>query len=169
MHRIDEMLAALSGAVIFSSVDLTKGYWQIPVAVEDRDKTAFHGPDGLYRCKRAPFGEKNSGATFQRAMDTVLAGLLWKNCLSFVDDVYIYSKSLEDHIKDLEEVFTRITGAGFTINPKKVKLFQKRITFLGFIIEEGKHYPDPVKLEVLVNYPRPNSVEKMFLGICGIL
>ena len=169
MHRVDEMLACLSGATIFSSIDLTKGYWQIPVAEEDRDKTAFHGPDGLYRCKRAPFGEKNSGATFQRAMDTVLAGRIWKNCLSFVDDVFIFSKTLEDHVRDLDEVFGKLTAAGFTINPRKVKLFQKRIEFLGFIIEEGKHRPDPKKLDALVNYPVPKSTKHVqrFLGFVG--
>ena len=169
MHRIDEILAAMDGAVIFSSIDISKGYWQIPVALEDRDKTAFYGPDGLYRCKRAPFGEKNSGATFQRAMDTVLAGLLWKNCLSFVDDVYIYSSSIEQHFHDIFEVFSAITKAGFTINPKKVKLFQTVIKFLGFIIEKGKHRPDPEKLEKLQNYPIPKSQKTVqrFLGFIG--
>ena len=169
MHRVDEMLACLSGATVFSSIDLTKGYWQIPVAPEDRDKTAFHGPDGLYRCKRAPFGEKNSGATFQRAMDTVLGDLLWKNCLSFVDDVFIFSNSLEDHLRDLDQVFSKLRAAGFTINPSKVVLFQKRIKFLGFIIEEGKHRPDPKKLDQLVNYPVPKTAKHIqrFLGFVG--
>ena len=87
LPRVDDTLDTLAGSKWFSTLDLLSGYWQVEVHPEDRQKTAFCTPDGLFEFKVMPFGLCNAPATFQRLMDTVLAGLQWTNCLVYLDDV----------------------------------------------------------------------------------
>ncbi|KAM7299364.1 retrovirus-related Pol polyprotein from transposon 17.6 [Ixodes scapularis] len=88
LPRIDDTLDRLRHSRYFSSMDLKSGYWQIEVDERDREKTAFVTPDGLYEFKLMPFGLCTAPATFQRVMDTVLAGLKWQSCLVYLDDVF---------------------------------------------------------------------------------
>ncbi|KAM7314715.1 reverse transcriptase family protein [Ixodes scapularis] len=89
LPRIDDTLDRLRHSRYFSSMDLKSGYWQIEVDERDREKTAFVTPDGLYEFKVMPFGLCTAPATFQRVMDTVLAGLKWQSCLVYLDDVVV--------------------------------------------------------------------------------
>ena len=92
LPRIDDTIDALSGSKYFSTVDLKQGYFQIPVAVEDRPKTAFSFPGGgLWQFKRMPMGLCNSAPIFERLMERVLSGLTWKLCLVYLDDIIIFS------------------------------------------------------------------------------
>ena len=88
---MDDALASLSGNKYFSSLDLAAGYFQIPMAEKDKDKTSFITDDGLYRFNVMAFGLTNAPATFQRYMDAVLAGLKWNILLVYIDDVLVYS------------------------------------------------------------------------------
>jgi len=97
--NINETLDYLSNNLYFSALDMTSGYWQIPVKEEDKQKTAFITKYGLFEFNVMPFGLKNAPATFQRTMDTVLSGLTWISCLVYIDDVIIYSKTYEKHLK----------------------------------------------------------------------
>ena len=91
LPRIDDVLDRLGGAKFFTTLDLYKGYWQVPMAEADRPKTAFVTPDGLFQFKRMSFGLCNAPASFQRMMDTILGPLKWKICLVYMDDILIYS------------------------------------------------------------------------------
>ena len=93
LPRIDLTLDALAGSTVFSTLDLASGYWQIPVKKEDRPKTAFSIHAGLYQYNVMPFGLSNAPATFQRLMDRILNGLLWKSCLVYLDDIIVFSKT----------------------------------------------------------------------------
>ena len=168
-HRVDDMLCSLANAKIFTAFDLSKGYFQISVAERDRDKTAFHGPDGLYRFKRAPFGARNSGQSFMRAINLALKDQLWRNVVTFVDDVYVYSSNIEDHIRDIQETLASLKAAGFTINPKKVQLCVNELKLLGFIVVPGKYYPDPDKLSALEKWEPPQNIRALrrFLGFAN--
>ncbi|GMF59664.1 unnamed protein product [Phytophthora fragariaefolia] len=102
LPRIDETLEALGGALLFSTLDLKAGYWQILVAPEDSDKSAFTTKKGLYRFIRMPFGLTNAPSTFQRMMNHVLRGLTWSTCLVYLDDIVVFTRGgIERHIVEL--------------------------------------------------------------------
>ena len=100
MHipRIDDSLDQLAGAKWFSCLELNSGYWQVDVANEDREKTAFASRRGLYEFKVMPFGLCNAPATFEKLMETVLAGFNWKICLIYLDDIIVIGKTFENMV-----------------------------------------------------------------------
>jgi len=111
LPRIDDALDCIKDAQFFSSMDLQSGYWQIEVDEADREKTAFITPDGLYEFKVMPFGLCNAPATFERMMDNVLRGLKWNICLCYMDDVVVFSRTFEEHLRRLKSVLTCICNA----------------------------------------------------------
>ena len=123
--RIDDTLDVLAGSCWFSTLDLASGYWQVEVDDKDREKTAFSTPFGLYQFKVMPFGLCNAPATFQRLMELVLLGLHWTSCLVYLDDIIIFSKSVNEHLRQLEEVLDRLRGAGLKTKPSKCQLCRK--------------------------------------------
>ena len=104
---ISDLLDGVKDAQYFSLLDLRSGYWQIPVAPEDRAKTAFVTQNGLYEFTRMLFGLKTAPATFQRAMEVILSGLTFETCLCYLDDVIIFGKNLKEHNDRLSTVLTR--------------------------------------------------------------
>jgi hypothetical protein len=99
LPRIEETLDALKGALWFSSLDLCCGYWQVEVDEVDKPKTAFTvGPLGFFECNRMPFRLTNSPATFQALMEKVIGDLNLKTCLVYLDDIVIFSMTIEEHI-----------------------------------------------------------------------
>lgn len=130
MPRVEDLIDQLGGATYISTLDLTKGYWQVPVAKSDQHKTAFTTPFGLYQCRRMPFGLKGAPATFQRLMDTLL-----KDCTgfagSYIDDLAIYSRTWEDHLDHLRQVLQRLQENGLTAKPKKCHFGMSECEYLG--------------------------------------
>ncbi len=119
LPRTEEVLDELGKAQWFSKLDLKSGYWQIVVDPADRQKTAFITRDGLFEFIVMPFGLTAAPATFQRLMDTVLKGVLWKNVLVYLDDIIIYSKSWRDHVQALDDVFRRLRAANLKASASK--------------------------------------------------
>ena len=98
----DSCFDALSGSQWFSTLDLSSGYWQVAMAPEDREKTAFAtGSGGLYQFTVMSFGLANAPATFERLMERVLAGLPWEVCLAYLDDIIIHAKSFDEELRRL--------------------------------------------------------------------
>ena len=95
MLWFDDALDALHGTSLYTSLDLKSGYWQVPVAEADREKTAFVTPDGLYQFRVMPFGLTNAPATFERMMDTVLRKFKWHTCLCYLDDILVFPLTLQ--------------------------------------------------------------------------
>ncbi len=134
LPRIDDTLDALSDARLFSTLDLASGYWQVEVEPTDREKTAFTTPFGLYQFRVMPFGLCNAPSTFQRLMHAVLAGLPWTVCLVYLDDVIIFSRTVEEHFQRLRDVFQRLRDAGLKLKANKCHLFRKSVKYLDHVV-----------------------------------
>ena len=169
LPRVDDTLDALAGAIWFSTLDFSDGYWQVEVAQGDREKTAFTTGQGLYQFKAMPMGLTNAPATFQRVMELVLKGLPWHICMVYLDDILVYSRSFEDHIAALDEVFTRIEVAGLRLNARKCHLARDHVVFLGHVISAEGLRPDPRNTDKVKNWPMPRSATEVraFLGLCS--
>ena len=105
LPRVDDILDTLGNAQYFTTLDLASGYWQVPLDDDARPKSAFTTHQGLYEFVRMPFGLCNAPATFQRAMQSVLAGLEWRDCFVYIDDILVASATFEEHLQQLEQVF----------------------------------------------------------------
>ena len=170
LPRIDDTLDALSGSKWFSTVDLASGYWQVEMDPSDAEKTAFCTTGGgLFQWNVLPFGLTSAGATFERLMERVLAGLHWEICLVYLDDVIIHAPDFVTHIERLDAVLARIGQAGLKISPNKCQLFQHQVEFLGHIVSETGIATSPGKTETVRNWPTPKSVRELrsFLGLCS--
>ena len=116
-----------------------------------------------------PFGLTNSGARFQRLMDHILRGLEYRFALMYIDDIIIFSNSIDEHLTHLEEVFRRLREANVKLNPKKCSFVKQRIEYLGHVVTPEGIFPDPGKVEVVKNFPTPASLKelKSFLGLAN--
>ena len=119
LPRIEDILSTLGEAKYFSTLDLATGFWQIELDESSRQKSAFTTHRGLYEFVRMPFGLCNAPATFQRLMQVVLAGLEWTSCFVYIDDILVASKTFDEHMVHLQEVFDRLRKAGLRLKPKK--------------------------------------------------
>ena len=167
LPRIDTTLDILSGAKWFSVLDLKSGYWQVPLAEQDKNKTAFTvGPLGFWECERMPFGLTNAPATFQRLMESCMGDLHLSYCLLYLDDIVIYSKTYEDHLVRLEAVLQKLKDAGLKLSPSKCNFLQKKIKYLGHMISEQGISVDPEKVSCVKAWPLPKTVSEVqsFLG-----
>ena len=138
-----DCLDAFAGAKLFSTFDLTAGYHQVPVMEKDIPKTAFISKYGLYEHLTMPMGMMNSGATFQRIMETALRGLQWLICLIYLDDVCVFGKDFDEHIHRVEQVLSRMRDAGLKLKPEKCHLLKTEVNFLSFTISERGILPSP--------------------------
>ncbi|KAF9761100.1 Retrovirus-related Pol polyprotein from transposon [Nosema granulosis] len=165
--RIDEILDLLSGATIFTTLDATSGYYQLLMADEDKEKTAFSWKGGHYEFNRMPFGLCNAPATFQRAMDYVLREERGMFVIPYLDDIIIYSKDLETHVIHVRQVLHKLREAGIILNIKKCKFAMREVKILGNVVAEGIIKPDPEKVECIKSYPLPRTIKELraFLGL----
>ena len=145
LPRSDDILESLSGAQWFSHLDFFRGYWQIDVAEEDREKTAFATPDGLYQFRKLRFGLTNAPACFMRAMHLILKGLCCSDCLVYLDDIIVFGRTLQEHRERLSLVLSCLTEAGLKINPKKYKLLCEQVVVLGHVVSWEGISTDPEK------------------------
>ena len=166
MPRIDNLIDCLGQAKYISTLDLTRGYWQVPLSENARAKTAFATQSGLYQFTVMPFGLKGAPATFQCLMDTVLQGLD-NFAAAYLDDVIIHSNSWSDHISHLQQVFDRIRKAKFTVKQRKCQFAMERCNYLGHIVGSGQVQPDPSKLEA-VKHLQYQSQKKKFEYFWGL-
>ncbi|XP_069089507.1 uncharacterized protein [Pleurodeles waltl] len=154
--RVDEVLEKIGQARYMSTIDLTKGYWQIPLAPSDKEKTAFVAPSGLYQFTVLPFGLHGAPATFQRLMDQLLRPF-HDFTAAYLDDIVIFSSTWSDHLLHLGEVFSAVAAAGLTANPKKCVLGQTQIAYLGYVIGKGMLRPQQDKVATIRQIPLPTT------------
>ncbi|RCN24913.1 reverse transcriptase, partial [Ancylostoma caninum] len=125
LPSIEALLQSLGGKRFFSTLDLCSGYWQIPLADDAKEKSAFTTPEGLFQFRVTPFGLSTSPPVFQRLMDTVLGDLLGKEVFCYIDDIMVCTETKERHLELLKEVFSRIQKAGLRLKAQKCILLRE--------------------------------------------
>lgn len=169
LPNITDILDKLGRCQYFTTLDLTSGFHQIEVHPKDVPKTAFSVEHGLYEFIRMPFGLKNAPATFQRVMDHVLRNLIGKCCLVYMDDIIIFSTSLQEHVENLKKVFAALRKANLKIQLDKSEFLKKEVEFLGHIVTDQGVKPNPNKIDAIKRWPLPKNQKELkgFLGILG--
>jgi len=167
LPRIDDLLQKLAGSTVFSSLDLTWGYWHVLMHPDHKEKTAFIAEDGLYQFIRMQFGASNSPATFMRLIDQVLVGLKWTQTLAYLDDLLVHGPNFQEHLRRLDVVLTALTEAGLRLNPEKCSFGVDSIVYLGHEVNHQGIRPDPGKMEAVANFPVPFDVRSLrsYLGL----
>ena len=167
LPRIDELLDRLHGAVIFSKIDLRSGYHQIRVQEADIHKTAFRTRYGLFEFVVLPFGLCNAPATFMRLMNDIFRDELDRCVLIYLDDICIYSPSLEQHLLDLRTVLDKLRQHRLYAKLSKCEFFKTEILFLGHLITAQGLRMDPGKVKAILDWPDLTSVADVlsFLGL----
>lgn len=163
------ILSNLGTAKYFSTIDLESGFHQILMKEQDIEKTAFSVNNGKYEFVRLPFGLKNSPSIFQRAMDDILREYIGKICHVYIDDIIVYSKTLEEHYEHLQMIIDTLEKSNMKISLEKSKFYEKEVEFLGYVIAQNVIKTDPKKLETINDYPLPKTLRQLrsFLGMVG--
>jgi transposase InsO family protein/predicted aspartyl protease len=167
--RIDELLARVSKAKVFTKLDVQKAFNRVRMAPDSEEYTAFRTRYGTYKSKVLPFGLCNGPATYQRYMNDVLMEYLDEFCLAYLDDILIYSENLEEHEEHVKKVLTRLREAGLQADIRKSEFSVQRTKYLGLILTTKGLEVDPDKVAPLKNWRRPTTVTgvKSYLGFCG--
>lgn len=172
---LDELLARFGGKSIFSSVDFTAGYWQVPLHQEVRKYTAFVYDGRTYQFTVVPFGLNISNTAFSHALEAVLNVSL-PDCEDKMDDLHIYvddllvsSSSFDEHLQRLRILFRKIAASGMTLKLTKCEFVKQQIKFLGHIISPSGMSMDPEKLMAIRSFPKPRTKKELqsFIGFCN--
>ena len=166
---VQDVIDKLSTANIFSKLDMAWGYWQVAMNPESIEKTAFITPDGHFEWVVLPFGLKNAPPTFQQILRKVLGKLVNNGVVPYLDDIIVYTKTPEEHIRILEEVFRLLTKANIRLRREKCSFAVTEVEYLGFIVGKGKVRPSTKKTESVKRFPTPTSVKAIqrFVGLAN--
>jgi len=170
LPRMDECIDSLGEATIFSTLDCNAGYWQVAIAPEDREETAFVCHEGAYQYKRMPFGLTNAPATFQWALDIIPSGVKWQSCLIYLDDVIVYSKKEEEQIGHGDYVLRLLREAGVTLRMPKCRFFRTTVEYLGHGIKPGRLGVMDAHTRALrkAHFPTTRTQGRSFVVMCNV-
>jgi hypothetical protein len=168
--RIDDILSQFAGKAYFTTFDANKGFHQITIDAQDREKTAFRTHKGLHQYKRMPFGLKSGPAVFQRLMDRILGRYKWQIALVYIDDIIVYSKTFEKHLEDIETVLSLVAKSGITLSMKKCHIAYQKLEALGHTISNLGIGTAEGTIKAVKEFPRPNNIKELqrFLGLCVV-
>lgn len=169
-QQINRILGQLTGTKVLSSIDFSDAYLQVELDKESQPKTAFSiSGKGYFAYCRMPFGLCNSGATLCRLVDQVIGCDMEPNVFVYLDDIIIATNTFEDHFRILKEISARVKKAGLTISAEKSRFCMRRLSYLGYVIDENGVQPDPEKISAVHSYPVPKSVKdvRRLVGLAG--
>jgi len=147
LPRVDLLLDQLAGARYFTTLDLEQAYHQVRITPEDVPKTSFRTHVGSYEWLVLPFGLTNAPATFQAVVNDLFRDGLYKYVLAYLDDILVYSKTWEEHVRHVREVLTRLRAAQFHCKLAKCTFATTEVKFLGHVIAGGE---DPGKCSAII-------------------
>ena len=167
MPRVEYIFSKLNGAKYFSTLDLCTGYHQIPLDEDSIPKTAFTSPFGKYEYLKVPFGLAQASAYFQELMNKVLKDLPFT--IAYLDDIIIYSKTAEEHLDHLQQVFQKLHDAELTRKLNKCHFFTKEIEYLGHVLSTTGITPLSSKTAAikLMKHPKNAKHFRAFLRLIG--
>lgn len=163
---LEEALIHLRDGIIFSVFDLNKAYHQIGLTENSKKLTSFQVPWGTYAYNRIPFGLATGGQILTILMETIFGDLLFKNVFYYFDDLVVYSADYETHFSHLQTVFNRLRAAKLTVNINKMQIAQKKINFLGHVIQHRQVSIGQERIRAIVDLPKPRTPKQIaqFLG-----
>ncbi|KAG7309482.1 hypothetical protein JYU34_005450 [Plutella xylostella] len=166
---VEDQIDCLGGHEYFITLDLASGYYQIPVAPDSQDKTAFVTPDGQYQFTRMPFGLANAPSVFQKTINTMLKDVPNGVAYAFMDDIIIPANSVSEGMIKLETVLKLLEKSGLTLKLSKCKFFFKNIDYLGFEVSKEGVKPGSRKTEAVEKFKTPENQHEIrqFLGLAS--
>ena len=160
LPRIYETIDALSGSRYFSTMNIDRAFWQVPLAEEQKAKTGFMVDGQLFEFNVMPFGCMQRGpATFQWLMDRVLHGLTWRQFLVYIDDVLVFTPTFEAHLTNLEAVLEHISKRGLKLKPSKCIFAKNTVNNQGFTITDKGVQLSVNKVEALMKAELPKTTK----------
>jgi hypothetical protein len=168
LPRIEDLIDKIGKAKYLTKIDLSRGYWQVPMDEESIPISAFVTPHGQFQWKYMPFGLRNAPGTFQRLVRQVLKGLE-RFTGAYLDDIIIFSDTWEDHLEHLRQVLDRIRAANLTLKKAKCVFATAEVEYLGHTVGLGKVAPRTAKVDAILKFPKPTDRKQLrsFLGIAG--
>lgn len=167
--QIHSIIDRLGKSKYFTSLDLYGAFYQLKLDLPSRNYTTFENNQFTYRFVSMPQGLHTSPAAMQNAVNLIFQDLLNKGVNVHLDDIIVYSETIETHISLLQQIFERLRRRKFKLKISKCQFFMRQIEYLGFIINSDGCSPNPAKIECINNYPPPSSVAELqrFLGLCN--
>ena len=169
LPRIDACLDSLTGSKLFSTFDLTSGYFQVRLDPADAEKTSFATRLGSWKFRRMTMGLGNAGSTFSRIMQLAMQGLNLQICISYLDDIIVHAEDVGSHLERLRAVFQRLREAKLKLKPTKCHLLREEVAFLGHRVSADGVSTDPSKIEAVRNWPRPRNIHEVrgYVGLAS--
>ncbi|KXJ30128.1 Retrovirus-related Pol polyprotein from transposon opus [Exaiptasia diaphana] len=169
LPSVEETLAQLGGAKVFSKLDANSGFHQIPLTEESKLLTTFITPFGRYCYNRLPFGITSAPEHFQKRMSSILSNE--EGTVNMIDDTLVFGRNQQEHDERLHKVLKRIEAAGITLNLDKCEFAKTEVTFLGHVVDSNGIRPDPSKIKAIKDMAAPENIHELrrFLGMANQL
>ena len=168
LPRIEDLIDRVGKAKYLTKLDMTRGYWQVPLDDPSVSISAFITPVGHFQWRYMPFGLQNASATFSHLVSKLLLGLD-TFCAAYLDDIIIFSDKWEEHLSRLRTVLSRIRAANLTLSPTKCCFAVAEVDYLGHHVGLGRVQPRAKKVQTVLDYPAPTNRRQLqqFLGLAG--
>ena len=169
LPNLTDAIFSLHGVRYFSSLDLVRGYYQLPLTDASKMYTAFSTPRGHYQFKRLSFGMKNGPSVFQKNLSTILSGFPQKKVIVYIDDVLLMSETFDEHLDLVERVLSTLAAYGVKVKSSKCNWFTNEVDYLGHIVSSEGLRKSPAYVEKVSQMPLPSTVREMreFLGLAN--